>query len=80
MTTMSQAEGHEFGALGHRVFEAIEALPFPVIAAVNGFALGGAVGAAKHDCVTVFESPYAARHAGVDEVDPALGQRLRALH
>lgn len=41
MTTMSQAEGHEFGALGHRVFEAIEALPFPVIAAVNGFALGG---------------------------------------
>ncbi|PWU19035.1 MAG: crotonase [Bdellovibrio sp.] len=31
----------EFAERGHQVFAAIEALPFPVVAAVNGFALGG---------------------------------------
>lgn len=31
----------EFAGLGHRVMSAIESLPQPVIAAVNGFALGG---------------------------------------
>ena len=41
MKQMSEAEGREFGALGHRVFDAIERLACPVIAAVNGFALGG---------------------------------------
>jgi len=34
-------DGLEFGRLGASVFRAIEQLPFPVIAAVNGFALGG---------------------------------------
>ena len=33
--------GREFGKLGHRVMSAIEQFPKPVIAAVNGFALGG---------------------------------------
>ena len=41
MKNMTEAEGREFGALGHGVFDAIENLRFPVIAAVNGFALGG---------------------------------------
>jgi len=41
MKNMTEAEGLEFGALGHRVFTAIENLRCPVIAAVNGFALGG---------------------------------------
>jgi len=41
MTSMTEAEGRGFGALGHGVFAAIENLRFPVIAAVNGFALGG---------------------------------------
>ena len=41
MKSMSEAEGLEFGALGHGVFTAIENLRCPVIAAVNGFALGG---------------------------------------
>lgn len=41
MKDMTEAEGREFGALGHRVFAAIENLHCPVIAAVNGFALGG---------------------------------------
>lgn len=41
MRTMSAAEGRAWGRLGQKVFAAIEALPQPVIAAVNGFALGG---------------------------------------
>ena len=41
MKNMTEAEGLEFGALGHEVFAAIENLRCPVIAAVNGFALGG---------------------------------------
>lgn len=41
MKTLSEVEGRAFGALGHGVFESIEQLRVPVIAAVNGFALGG---------------------------------------
>lgn len=41
MKEMTEAEGRAFGALGHGVFDAIEQLRLPVIAAVNGFALGG---------------------------------------
>jgi len=38
---MTPVEAHGFSRLGHRVGAAIEALPVPVLAAVNGFALGG---------------------------------------
>ena len=38
---MSVAEALSFSELGHRVGDRIESLPVPVIAAVNGFALGG---------------------------------------
>jgi enoyl-CoA hydratase len=41
MTTMSTVEGLEFSRLGHRVLQSMEELPIPIIAAVNGFALGG---------------------------------------
>jgi enoyl-CoA hydratase len=41
MATMTSEQGREFGTLGHAAANAIEALPQPVIAAVNGFALGG---------------------------------------
>ena len=41
MSTMSTAEAKAFSDLGHAVGAAIEAAHFPVIAAVNGFALGG---------------------------------------
>ncbi|MBP7249132.1 MAG: enoyl-CoA hydratase/isomerase family protein, partial [Negativicutes bacterium] len=34
-------EGRKWGMIGQRVFQKIEDLPQPVIAAVNGFALGG---------------------------------------
>lgn len=41
MSKLSAVEAADFAALGQRVFDAIESLPIPVIAAVNGFALGG---------------------------------------
>jgi enoyl-CoA hydratase len=41
MATKSRDEALEFARLGHAVASAIEALPQPVIAAINGFALGG---------------------------------------
>jgi enoyl-CoA hydratase len=41
MANFSNAEAMAFGELGHRVLDSLEALHIPVIAAVNGFALGG---------------------------------------
>ena len=41
MANLNEAEGEVFGKLGAQVFRKIETLPIPVIAAVNGFALGG---------------------------------------
>ena len=41
MTGLTKAEGKAFGKKGNDIFRKIETLPVPVIAAVNGFALGG---------------------------------------
>lgn len=41
MSMLTKAEGEAFGKKGNDVFRKIETLPIPVIAAVNGFALGG---------------------------------------
>lgn len=41
MSGLNEAEGEAFGRRGAAVFRMIETLPIPVIAAVNGFALGG---------------------------------------
>ena len=41
MSTMTKQEGEAFGKLGNDIFLMIENFPIPVIAAVNGFALGG---------------------------------------
>ena len=41
MAHLNEPQGFEFGRLGAQVFRAIETLRIPVIAAVNGFALGG---------------------------------------
>ena len=41
MAHLDEQQGTDFGRLGALVFRKIETLPIPVIAAVNGFALGG---------------------------------------
>jgi enoyl-CoA hydratase len=41
MNGMDGDKARHFGALGQRVMNVIAALPVPVVAAVNGFALGG---------------------------------------
>jgi enoyl-CoA hydratase len=41
MSTLTKAEGEKFGKKGNDVFRKIETFPLPIIAAVNGFALGG---------------------------------------
>ncbi|MDD6201614.1 MAG: enoyl-CoA hydratase-related protein [Lachnospiraceae bacterium] len=41
MSSLTKAEGEAFGKKGNDVFLKIENFPIPVIAAVNGFALGG---------------------------------------
>jgi len=41
MSTLTKAEAEAFGKKGNDVFRRLETLPIPVIAAVNGYALGG---------------------------------------
>ena len=41
MSTATKSEGEAFGKKGNDVFRKIETFPIPVIAAINGFALGG---------------------------------------
>jgi enoyl-CoA hydratase len=41
MSSMTQAQGKEFSRVGQQTFRRLELLDKPVIAAVNGFALGG---------------------------------------
>lgn len=41
MSTMTKKQGEEFGKFGNDIFRMIETFPIPVIAAINGFALGG---------------------------------------
>ena len=41
MSTLTKAQGAEFSKKGNDVFRKIETFPIPVIAAINGYALGG---------------------------------------
>ncbi len=41
MSTLTKTEGESFGKKGNDVFRKIETFPVPVIAAINGYALGG---------------------------------------
>jgi len=41
MKDLDAMGGRKFGNLGNKVFRKLEALEKPIIAAVNGFALGG---------------------------------------
>ena len=41
MSELTKKEGEAFGKKGNDIFRKIESFPIPVIAAINGFALGG---------------------------------------
>ena len=41
MVAFSAEQGRAFSERGHRAFARLESLPFPTLAAINGFALGG---------------------------------------
>ena len=41
MSTLTKAQGEEFGKIGNDIFRKLETFYIPVIAAINGFALGG---------------------------------------
>lgn len=41
LSSLDEKQGQGFARRGQKIFRQIEQLPFPVIAAVNGFALGG---------------------------------------
>ncbi len=41
MSTLTKEEGTAFGKKGNDLFRKIETFPLPIIAAINGFALGG---------------------------------------
>jgi enoyl-CoA hydratase len=68
MVEMSPREARAFAELGHRVGEVIEALRVPVIAAVNGFALGGGC-----ELALACDFIYAARTAKLGQPEVAIG-------
>ena len=73
MSTMTKAEGEAFGKLGNDVFLMIESFPLPVIAAVNGFALGGGNELAMSCDIILAAGPNAEGKGGAKFGQPEVG-------
>ena len=68
MVDFGVEEARAFSSLGHRVFDLITAVPFPVIAAVNGYALGGGC-----ELMLACDLAYASRKARFGQPEVNLG-------
>jgi enoyl-CoA hydratase len=68
MSQMSQPEAQTFAELGQSTFAALEMLEVPVIAAVNGFALGGGC-----ELALACDFIYAGSHAKFGQPEVKLG-------